>query len=171
MGFDSAAYRILFLLHIVTAIVGFGAVTLNGIYGNEVKKRQGREGLAIFEANEKVSEIGQIFIYLVPIFGLGLVGVSDGLWEFSQTWVWLAIVLYVIAIGISHGVMKPAVKKQHALMEELVNAGPPAGGAPAGPPPQVAQLEANGKRMAMAGATLNVMLLLIIIDMIWKPGI
>lgn len=171
MGFDSAAYRILFLLHIASAIVGFGAVVLNGVYGNEAKKRQGAEGLAIFQANTTVSGIGQIFIYLTPVFGLGLVGVSDELWKFSQTWVWLAIVLYVIAIGVSHGGLKPAVKKHEQLMTELVNMGAPPAGAAGGPPPQVAQLEENGKKLALFGTILNVMLVLILIDMIWKPGL
>ena len=59
------------------------------------------------------------------ILGLGLVGMSDEEWKFSQTWVWLAIVLFVIALGISHGVMVPAVKRMGALMREMVAAGPP----------------------------------------------
>src|SRR5689334_19137341 len=107
MGIASAGYRILFLLHILSAIVGFGAVMLNGVYGAEIKKRKGAEGLAIFHANEKVSHIGQYVIYTVPLWGLGLVGMSDGVWKFSQTWVIVAIVLYVVAIGASHGLMQP----------------------------------------------------------------
>jgi hypothetical protein len=45
--------------------------------------------------------------------------------------------------------------------------GPPPVG---GPPPQLAQLEALGKRQAAAGASLNVVLAVILILMIWKPG-
>ena len=41
----------------------------------------------------------------------------------------------------------------------------------AGPPPQVAQIQALGKRQAAAGATLNVVVVIFLILMIWKPGV
>ena len=44
---------------------------------------------------------------------------------------------------------------------------PPAGG----PPPQVVELQAIGKRMAAAGATLDVFVVIFLILMIWKPGV
>jgi hypothetical protein len=46
----------------------------------------------------------------------------------------------------------------------------PAGGG-VGAPPQVAEMEQLGKRMAAAGATLNVFVVLFLILMIWKPGV
>ena len=42
---------------------------------------------------------------------------------------------------------------------------PPAGG----PPPQVAQIQALGKRQAAAGASLNVVVAVILVLMIWQP--
>lgn len=172
MGIASTGYNIVFLLHILSAIVGFGAVMLNGLYGAEVKKRRGAEGLAIFRANERASSVGMIFILLVPLWGIGLVFMSDGIWAFSQLWVWLALVIYVVALGISFAVLQPAVKLQGTLMEELVAlGGQPAGAPQAGPPPQVARLEANGKRLAAAGGTLHLALVVILVLMIWKPGI
>ena len=33
MGINSGIYKLVLVLHILTAIVGFGAVLLNGIYG------------------------------------------------------------------------------------------------------------------------------------------
>ncbi len=83
-------YKTLLAAHILCAIIGFGAVFLNAIYGNEVKKHRGAEGIAIFDANEKVSKIGEYFIYAVPVFGIAMIFSSDKLWKFSQTWVWLA---------------------------------------------------------------------------------
>ena len=81
-----------------------------------MKKRRGPEALAIYEANYKVSKVGEYFIYAVFVLGLALVGMSDKVWKFSQTWVWLAIVLYLIALGLSHGVLFPAVKRMGVLM-------------------------------------------------------
>ena len=73
--------------------------------------------------------------------------------------------LYVIAIGISHAILIPGHKKINALLLEMEQGPPPAGG----PPPQVAELEAIGKRMAAAGATLNVFVVVFLVLMIWKP--
>ncbi|HUR49844.1 MAG TPA: hypothetical protein VMY88_10020 [Acidimicrobiales bacterium] len=171
MGIGSTGYKIVFLLHILCAIIGFGAVMLNGIYAAEVKKRRGAEGLAILQANTRVSQIGEIFIMAVPLFGIGLVFMSDGAWRFSQTWVWSALGLFVVALGISLGFMAPAVKRQEGLMKELLAGGPPPAGASEGPPPQVAQLEANGKKMAMAGGLLHLALVTMLFLMIFKPGV
>ena len=169
MGITSTGYRIVLVLHIFCAIVGFGAVYLNAIYGNEIKKRRGPDALAIYEANYKVSHIGEFFIYGVFVFGLALVGLSDKAWKFSQTWVWLAVVLYLIGIGLSHGILLPAVKKMGVLMREMIGAGPPPAGA-VGPPPQAAEMAVLGKRVGMTGATLDVLMVVILCVMVWKPG-
>jgi hypothetical protein len=164
-------YKLLLVLHILCAIVGFGAVFLNGLYGRQIQKRQGREGLAIYEANFGVSAIGQYFIYAVFVFGFLLVLSSDDVWEFKQTWIWLAMALYVVGLGVSHGVLLPAVKRMGVLMREMVDAGPPPPGAPPGPPPQVAELTALGPRVGASSAFLNVLVVVLLALMVWKPGI
>ena len=171
MGLNSGIYKLLLVLHIFCAIVGFGAVYLNALYGRQIQKRQGREGLAIYEANFRVSAIGQYFIYGVFVFGFLLVLTSDEAWEFSQTWIWLSMALYIVGLGVSHGVLLPAVKRMGALMRELVDAGPPPAGAPPGPPPQVAELQALGPRVGASGAFLDILMVVILALMVWKPGI
>ena len=113
--YRNGVYDFFLLLHILCAVVGFGAVFLNGLYAQEIKKRPGPEGLAVFEANFRVSKIGEYFIYAVFVLGfvvLALAKIGDTkVFEFSQTWVWLSIVLYIVGIGISHGVLWPSVKK------------------------------------------------------------
>jgi hypothetical protein len=168
---DDALYGLLLLLHIVCSIVGFGAVVLNGVYGAESKKRPGPGGLAIGQANLAVSKIGEYFIYAVFVFGILLVLVAEeGSIEWGDTWVWLSILLYVIGIGVSHGFQQPNARRMVALAEELVSAGPPPEGAQ-GPPPQVAEMEATGKKLAVGGATLNLILLVILYLMVFKPGV
>jgi uncharacterized membrane protein len=163
--------KLLLLLHLTCVVVGIGGVMLNGVYGIQAKNRPGPGGLAITEANEAVSKIAEYFIYGIPVFGILLVLRIDG-FEFSQTWIGLSILLYIVALGISHGVMFPTVKKMVALQRELVAMGPPPAGAPAGgPPPQVAQLEAHGKKLGTFGPMLNIIAVAIIGLMIWKPGL
>lgn len=163
-------YKFVLALHIVCAVVGFGAVALNGLYGQQIKGRlmQGRvaEALAIHDANFFVSKIGEYFIYAVFILGFGVIGLSDSVFKFSQTWVWLSVLLYVVGIGLSHGVMIPGAKRLGALMREMVAGPPPAGG----PPPQVAEMQTIGQRLGTVGPILDLILVVIIFLMVWKPG-
>ena len=59
------------------------------------------------------------------------------------------------------------------LMRELVDAGPPpaGGAAPAGPPPQAVELAALGQRVGVTGAFLDIMVIVILVLMVWKPGL
>jgi hypothetical protein len=49
-AYGSDAYNIVKVLHILCAIIGFGAVTLNGLYGAQAKARGGAEAAAIGQA-------------------------------------------------------------------------------------------------------------------------
>src|SRR4051812_19249824 len=118
-GVNSGIYKFLLVLHILSAIVGLGAVMLNGLYAAQTQRRPGPAGRAVFEANLFVTQVAEYVIYLIPIFGIALIYTSDKVWKFSQTWTWLSLLLYLIAIGISHAVMKPGAKRILALMIEM----------------------------------------------------
>jgi len=170
-------YKLILLLHILASIVGFGAVFLNAIYGAQAKGRRGAEGLAIAQANYLVARIAEYFIYSVFVTGILLVLFSEDVNEFSQTWVWGSIVLYIIGLGVSHGVLQPSVRRMNSLMEQLVHMGapPPTESTSSAPPPgslppQVEELQERGKRVGLAGAFLNVDLVLILALMVWQPG-
>lgn len=170
MGTDSGIYKTLLVLHILSAIVGLGAVMLNGLYGNEAKKRRGSEGLAITDATVSVGRVAEMFIYAIFVFGVLLVVTSDDTWSFGDLWVSLSMGLFVVAVGLSHGLLQPTVRRMRGLMAELVDAGPPPPqGATAGPPPQALELEQRGKTVAAAGAALNLIVVAILALMIWKP--
>jgi hypothetical protein len=158
------------MLHILSIIIGFGGVMLNGIYGAEAKKRKGPTGAAIGEANLTVTKIAEKVIITVPIWGILLVIRSDGVWEFSQLWVGVAIVLFIAVMGFATGVQLKNQKRMVALAGELAAAGPPPAGA-SGPPPQVAEMEALEKKLGMGGAFLSLMVVVLIYLMVFKPGV
>jgi uncharacterized membrane protein len=147
VGYRENLYDVFLFLHIVASIVGFGAVFLNGLYDAKAKKLGGAGGQAVAETNFAVSNIAEYLIYSVPVWGFAMIGVSDDAISFGETWVWLSLVLYVIGLGISHGVVRAGAKK---LMEH--------------------RTEDVEKRVAMGGAALNLLLLVIIGLMIFKPG-
>ena len=163
-------YNAVLLLHILTAIVGFGAVFLNALYGRAAERRKGVEGLAIAETNYDVSQMAGYFIYAVPVFGILLVLMSDDAYKFSEAWISLSFLLYIVGLGLSHGVLRPNVKQMHALMRELVAMPPAATGAATGRPPQVDEIERRGRAVGTTGAILNLILIVILYLMVWKPG-
>lgn len=171
MGLDSGIYKLLLVLHVLAAIVGFGGVMLNGLYGMQAKNRKGSEGLAVAEANYFVStKAAEPAIYLVFVFGILLVVTSDDVWSFGDLWVSLSMGLYVIAIGLTHGVLTPNVRRMQALMGELITMGPPPPqGATGGPPPQAVELANRGRTVGAVGAALNLFVVAILFLMIWKP--
>ena len=152
-------YKFLLVCHILAAIFGFGAVVLNGIYGAESKKRQGAEGLAITEANHRVSNVGEYFIYAVPIFGILMVLASHHVWKFSQTWVWLALLLWFAFVGLVHGVHRPNLRR----LDELVRSG----GAEVA---EVAEMERRERLASTMGAVMSVLVLAALVLMVFKPG-
>jgi hypothetical protein len=163
----SGLFKVLLVLHILTAIVGIGGVLLNGFYAAEAQKRQGPTGRAVSEANYAVTGIAEKVIYLVPVFGILLVLASDGVFKFSMTFVWLSLTLFIIAIGLSHAILIPGHRRINGLLLEMEQGPPPAGG----PPPQVAQIQALGKKQGGTAMVLDLLLVAILCLMIWQPGL
>jgi hypothetical protein len=180
VGVDSGGYDAVVVLHVMCAIIGFGGVFLNGIYGMESKRRSGREGLAVFEATERVGKIAEGFILAVPVFGIALILMSHHHWRFSQTWVAVSMAIYAAALILSFGFHLPNLRRMGQLMHELVTVSekvPVAVGAPedttspaGGPQRQAIELEIRGKRAGIYGATLNLAIISVVILMVWKPG-
>lgn len=166
-AYGNDAYNIVKVLHILCAIVGFGAVTLNGLYGAQIKARGGSEAAAIGQAVYRVSTVGEYFIYAVFVLGIGLVAMGNNLFDFGQTWVWLSTLLYITGLGLSHGVLRPRIRRMNALLVEL--AASPGSGA-GGPPPQAVELDALAKRVAATEMVLNLLLVTILVFMVFKPG-
>jgi uncharacterized membrane protein len=170
LGANSGIYKFVLVLHLMSAIIGFGSVFLFGVFGVKAKARGGREGLAITETTVDVAKNwSEWFIYAVPVLGILLVLLSDDLYKFSQSWISLSFLLYIVAVGISHAVHFPNLRRMNELMAQLTAGGPPAGGQ-GGPPPQVVELEARGKRAGAVGAVLNLLVVVIVFLMVWKPG-
>jgi quinol-cytochrome oxidoreductase complex cytochrome b subunit len=87
---DSTGYKILLLIHILAVIVAFG--------GNFVQPMLARAGNVADETFAKVSLYIQLpAIIVVFVAGMGLIGMSDEAWKFSQTWVSLAFLVTILA--------------------------------------------------------------------------
>jgi uncharacterized membrane protein len=169
VGLNSGIYKFVFVLHLVAVVAGFGPLALNAVYSLQARRRGGREGVAIAEANLFVSErVATPFVYAVPVLGILLVLLSDDVFEFDQAWISISFLLYLVLIGLIHAVLRPAVRRMNALTADLAARPPTPGGG--GPPPEVAEVQALGQRVGVMAAVLNVLVVVIIALMVWRPG-
>jgi hypothetical protein len=164
----SFGYKFLYLLHILFVIVGFGSTFVYPALASRARKLAPTEGHAIGHATLDVSHWLTTYpIWAAGVVGAVLVGVSEG-WKFSQAWVSIAFVLFFFGVLFSAFVHSPNIKAMDALQEKLI-AGDAAAPAAGGPPPEVAELQARGKRAGMTGGILHLVFLMLVIDMVWKP--
>lgn len=167
-------YDIILYLHVLAAIVGFGSTFAAASNAVTAKKLQGAMGLGITKASKRT---GDVLItpltWLTGLLGFGVAGMSEDVYELSDTWLALSVILWLVGGITAAVVLKPAINKMVALQEELVAMGPPPEGAPAagGPPPQVLELERTGRTIGMTSGVLHLMFLVILFLMVFKPGV
>lgn len=145
---DSFGYKLFFLLHILSVIVAFAPGFVWPVVSVNLKKQQKPVGPAIgaLAAGNSTKVHGPALV-LSGFFGFGLIGMSDKVWEFSQSWISVAMLLWFIMIGVLFGMMIPAEKRSAAGDESA------------------------DKIVAMSSGILHLLLLLMLVDMIWKPGL
>ncbi|MGH9285000.1 MAG: DUF2269 family protein [Acidimicrobiales bacterium] len=167
VGDDSALYRLVFLIHVLTVIVGFGSSFVYPVLGREAQARRGAEAKALVESSMKATAILTTpWIYAAGVSGFVLVLMSD-LIDFKEAWISIALGLFTVAVTFAAAVHLPNLRRMNALVAELA-AAPPGGGG--GRPPQADELEQRGQRAAMYGGIFHLMFLALLVDMIWKPG-
>ena len=158
MGLNSGIYKLLFVLHILAVVVGFGPWMVAAAFGAKARARGGREGLAVAETTyDVIRTYSEWAVYAVPILGILLLLVSDDRWKFSQTWVSLSFLLYIVILGVAHGMYFKNLRR----VNELLGAGGPS---------QAAELEQRTSQAAIANGIINLLVIVVIVLMVWKPG-
>ncbi len=156
MGVDGDLYNLVLVLHILAVIIGFGGMFIAGFYGNESRRLPADEGLVVAQATMKVSgQVPTVAVIAVPILGILLVLMSDDVWQFSQAWISLSFLLYIVLMGLATGLQVPTLRKLVALRAAGGNA---------------TEVEALSKRAAVVGAIVNVLWVIILALMVFKPG-
>ncbi len=158
MGVDGDLYNVVLVLHILAAIIGFGGMFIAGFYGNESRNLPGREGLAVAETTLKVTgQIPTVAVCAVPILGILLILMSEDAIKFSAMWVSLSFLLYFVLMGLATGIQVPTIRKMVAMRAGADGA-------------SSMQVQAMGKKVATVGAIVNVLWVVILILMVFKPG-
>ncbi len=103
-----AAYDTLVALHVVCAVIGFGAVGVSGAYG-----ALGRRGANREEVDRYFSSPGraEYLILGVPLFGAAAMAVRPAGREFGQVWVLAGFAIWVVASALLLQVVRPAEQR------------------------------------------------------------
>jgi hypothetical protein len=149
---------ILLLIHVAGAIIGFGSVYTFPILG-PLAAKPGPAGVAILEAMAALERrLLRPFLFIQPISGLFLIfALHLNTDFFSRTWLWVAILIYAVTFTVGLTVQVPLISKLPKLAAELK-----------GPP--TPEFLALVKRSQRVGPALTVLLSIIIILMVTKPG-
>lgn len=151
-------FQLLLLIHIAGAIIGFGPTFAFGVMGPLAGKLGGPQGLGVLKAIVAVEKkLVYPFIVIQPLSGVLLIfesGRNDNF--FSYEWLWIAIILYVIALYTAVFVQTPSIEKMIGLAESG-NAGND-------------EFQALVKKTSRFGPLLGILLFTIVFLMITKPG-
>ena len=143
----STGYDVMLVLHIASAVVAFAPA-----FAHPLIERQSRSldaasrGAVLGFLAQNSRRVYTPALILTGLFGFGLQGMSDSVWEFSQTWIWLAVVVWVAMNGVLHGMLLPG--------ERALASGD----------------ESARSRVDTGGMIMTVLLLVILYLMVFKPG-
>lgn len=170
MGISGTIYKTLFLLHLLAIIVGFGSSFVYPMLAAKTKDLEPKERYAVNHAAFSVSKFLTSYpLYAAGLFGLLLIPASDETWKFSQAWISTAFLLYVLVLLVAVFLHGPNLKAMDELGAKLAagQVTPPKGD---GPPKEVREMTERASKAGMYGGVLHVFFLLLMLDMIFKPG-
>ena len=103
------AYNIVFILHILAVVCALAPAIAHPIMARQAKQLDpgARNTVYGFLAFNSQRVYGSALI-LAGVFGFGLVGMSDDVYEMSQGWLITSIIIWVAMIGILHALLVPA---------------------------------------------------------------
>jgi uncharacterized membrane protein len=148
-------YQIFLIIHILAVIVAFGYPMLNKPSMDFARKLGPQEELAVtktlFAMNRTISTKA---LYVIPLAGFAMIGLSDGGIKMSETWVSLSLLIYIAMVGNVHAILIPTGRALQTAKET-------------GDTAKAAILE---KKIDTFGPLMGVMLVVVIYLMVFKPG-
>lgn len=97
---DTFSYRLMAMIHILTAIVAFGPLFL---YPNV---RKSGDTATLASMHMRMTFPALILMWVV---GMGMAGMSEDAYELSQLWLTLSILNWVVLVAVSWFLIRPAI--------------------------------------------------------------
>jgi uncharacterized membrane protein len=161
-GFGTTSYKILFVVHILGIIGAFGPLMLSSRLNAEAVKRTGDDAKAFAQIPATVASKIAIPPFIVAsLAGIGLVLDSDGLYKFDQSWISMTFSL-VLVIGLVYWfLLRPG---QQRLIDAVQKGTPEE-------PDTSADIRSAKAATAAGTGLIHLCMLLLIVLMVWKPGL
>lgn len=150
-------YNTLLLIHIVAAMIWVGGGIMLVVVGARIHRAADPGMRLMFVRQSAVAgPMSGISALVLLGAGIGMV-IENEAWTFSQLWIWLALVLLSVSLAVGASYYGRVGKR----MEEALEAGEPG------------RAEADRLiRQYLRVATADLVLLLVIVwDMVFKPGL
>ena len=100
------SYQLFLILHILSAIVAFAPAFVRPVLITHAKSTGDRSALRALAGSSR--RIYAPALILTGVLGFGLSGLSDDVHELSETWLIVAIILWIAMNGVLHAVERPA---------------------------------------------------------------
>ena len=118
---NSAAYDLVLLAHVLTAVVAMVAIVVAGGFAlalHQALRRGGdlSESLVRYY-RPGINWVGRV-LFAVPVFGIVLIALSGGQWGWSDTWISMGMGIWLVVAGVAEAVLWPAERR----LQELVGA-------------------------------------------------
>lgn len=162
---ESVLFQVLLFAHVVCAVGGFGGLVYRAL-GLDFARRRGNAATAgVLDAYSHVSGVAEALVYGVVVFGFAALAAAHGA-EFHRPWAPAAVAVYVVMVGLLHGLVKPAERRYRQTLLALAQAPTEA---PPGRPPQLAELDRLYRRIGAGMGGFNLLLMVALYLMVFKP--
>jgi uncharacterized membrane protein len=151
-----AAYDIVLLAHVLSALIAFGAIAVAGAYALALRGKGASTESVRRYYRPGVNWAGRV-LFLVPVLGVALIAMSKGDWSFSDGWIAVGLMLWVVAALVAEMALWPIERKLQRAVDGLE------GGAPDG---------AIGREcLQVAGMAFGLLVILVVatVVMVAKP--
>lgn len=102
-------YNFFYLLHMLAVIVGTGAAFLVPVLSVTARKTDNRAAQAVIYTTSR--RVVGPSLFVAGIFGSGLVGLSDDVYDFSQGWLSAAFAIWIVMLAVCGGALWPVERR------------------------------------------------------------
>lgn len=159
VGLGDAYLTTLLVIHVLGAVVGFGPTFAFAVLGPLAGKSGPQGGVAILESMEAIEKklVVPVAAVVQPLTGVLMIFRAGFNHDFFQhKWLVASIGIYVVAFYLAVFVQTPAIVKMIHTAKEG------GGGSP--------EFQKLTKKTSTLGPILTIMLVVIVVLMVWKPG-
>ena len=101
MDFNGTFYKLILVLHILAVIAAFGPLFLYTSLSRAGNTAQ------IARMHMRMAFPALVLLF---VFGMGLIGMSEDLFEVSQTWILVSLLIWVVLVAVSWFMIRPALR-------------------------------------------------------------